>query len=82
MIHKAKDLSPDRRLTIESLLGRSIGENEDIIILATDAPSAPEWLRRSWESAQEQGLDRLASEEIDAEIATVRRARHERPSAE
>jgi len=28
MIHKAKDLSPDQRLAIESLLGRSIEENE------------------------------------------------------
>ena len=81
MIHKAKDLSPDQRLTIEALLGRAIGENEDIIILTTDSPSAPEWLRRSWESAQEQGLDRLSSEEIDAEIAAVRRARRERASA-
>jgi hypothetical protein len=57
MIHKAKDLSPEQRLAIESLLGRSIGENEEIIIRTTDSPSAPEWLRRSWESAQEQGLD-------------------------
>jgi hypothetical protein len=44
MIHKQKISQPDQRLTIESLLGRSIGENEDIIILTTDAPSAPEWL--------------------------------------
>lgn len=65
MIHKAKDLSPDQRLAIESLLGRSIGENEEIIIRTADSPSAPEWLRRSWKSAQEQGLDGLSSEEID-----------------
>ncbi len=38
MIHKAKDLSPDQRLAIESLLGRSIGENEEIIIRTTDSP--------------------------------------------
>lgn len=82
MIHKAKDLSPDQRLAIESLLGRSIGENEEIIIRTADSPSAPEWLRRSWKSAQEQGLDGLSSEEIDTEIAVVRRARRERPPAE
>ncbi len=45
MIHKAKELSPDQRLAIESLLGRSIGENEEIIIRSTDSPSAPEAFR-------------------------------------
>ena len=82
MIHKARDLSPDQRVAIESLLGRSVGENEQIIIRTTDSPSAPEWLRRSWESAQEQGLDQLSSEEIDAEIAAVRKTRGESPHAE
>jgi len=81
MIHRAKDLSPDQKLAIESLLGRCIGENEEIIIRTTDA-RIPEWLRRSWESAQEQGLDALSSEEIDTEIAAVRKARRERPQAE
>jgi len=81
MIHKAKNLSPDQRLAIESLLGRSIDENEEIIIGTTDSPIAPEWLKRSWESAQEQELDRLSAEEIDAEIAAVRKARRERTHA-
>ena len=82
MIHKARDLSPDQRLAIESLLGRSIGENEEIIIRTADSPREPEWLRRSWESAKEQGLDQLSPEEIEAEIAAVRRARRERPQSE
>ena len=81
MIHKAKDLSPNQRLAIESLLGRAIGENEEIIVNTTTS-AAPEWLRRSWESAQEQGLERLSAEEIDAEIAAVRKARRERTHAE
>ena len=38
---------------------------------------APEWLRRSWASAQETGLDQLSMDEIDAEIAAARRARHQ-----
>ena len=79
VIHKAKDLSPDQRLAIEGLLGRSIGENEEIIIRAADRPAPPEWLKRSWEGAHEQGLDQLSAEEIDAEIAAVRQARRERP---
>jgi hypothetical protein len=36
---------------------------------------APEWLRRSWESAKLAGLDRLSMEEIDAEIAAARKER-------
>ena len=36
---------------------------------------APEWLRKSWETAKQTGLDRLTSDEIDAEIAA---ARHDR----
>jgi hypothetical protein len=81
MTRKAKDLSPDQKLAIESLLGRSIAENEEIIIRTTTSPSAPEWLQSSWESATEQGLDRLSMEEIDAEIAAARKAlRKRRPT--
>jgi plasmid stability protein len=38
---------------------------------------APEWLRKSWASAKETGLDQLSMEEIDAEIAAARKARRE-----
>jgi hypothetical protein len=80
MIHKAKDLSPDQRMAIESLLGRAMGEEEEIRI-STSSPAVPDWLRRSWQTAEEQGLDRLSSDEIEAEIAAVRKARREpRPS--
>jgi hypothetical protein len=82
MSHKAKDLSPDQKMAIESLLGRSIAENEEISILTTTSPSAPEWLRKSWESAKQQGLDQLSMEEIDAEIAAARKARRERRPSE
>ena len=82
MVHKVKDLSPEQRLAIESLLGRAIGENEKIIIRTADTSSATEWLKSSWDSAQEQGLDRLSTEEIDTEIAAVRKARRERPNTE
>ena len=37
----------------------------------------PEWLQKSWESAKQAGLDRLSTEEIDAEIAAARKARRE-----
>lgn len=37
----------------------------------------PEWLRKSWESARESGVDQLSMDEIDAEIAAARKARRE-----
>ncbi len=76
MIHKAKDLSPDQKMAIESLLGRSIAEDEAISIRAL--ASAPEWLQYSWETAKRAGLDRLSIEEIDAEIDAARKARPNR----
>jgi plasmid stability protein len=38
---------------------------------------APEWLRKSWETAKEAGLDLLSMEEIEAEIAAARKTRSE-----
>lgn len=35
---------------------------------------APEWLRASWASSKESGLERLSTAEIDAEIAATRRS--------
>jgi hypothetical protein len=45
--HKAKDSSTDQKMAIESLLGRSIAENEEISIRTTTPPSAPGWLQAS-----------------------------------
>ncbi len=38
MICNAKDLSPDQKLAIESLLGRSISDEEEISIRALETP--------------------------------------------
>ncbi|HLJ29726.1 MAG TPA: hypothetical protein VKY85_23665 [Candidatus Angelobacter sp.] len=81
MIRKGKDLSPEQKGAIESLLGRAIAPNEAISISAIPSAPAPEWLQQSWESAKQQGLDQLSMEEIDEEIAAARKARREsRPS--
>lgn len=82
MTHKAKDLSPAQRVAIESLLGRAIAENEEISISTVSQPSSPEWIKASWQSAQEQGLDQLSMDEIDAEIDAARKARREAPPAQ
>ena len=70
MIHRAKDLAPDQRSVLESLLGRSVNEDEAISIRAV-----PDWLRQSWESARQFNLDKLSMDEIDAEIDAARKAR-------
>jgi len=75
MIQKAKDLSPDQKTAIESLLGRSVDDEEAISIRALPGSSAPQWLRQSWESAKHLGLDRLSTEDIDAEIKAARLVR-------
>jgi plasmid stability protein len=38
---------------------------------------APEWLRKSWATAKEAGLDQLSMDEIEAEIAAARKARRD-----
>ena len=37
----------------------------------------PDWLRESWESAGQTGVNQLSMDEIDAEIAAARRVRRE-----
>jgi hypothetical protein len=75
MIHRAKDLSPDQELAIESLLGRSIADDESVSVCTLASASAPEWLQQSWETAEQAGLSMLSTAEIDAEIDAVRKAR-------
>ena len=38
MIHKAKDLSPDQKAAVESLLGRQILEDEAVSVRAFEPP--------------------------------------------
>ncbi len=38
---------------------------------------APDWLRKSWKSARQAGLEQLSMEEIEAEIAAARKQRRQ-----
>ena len=38
MLHKAKDLSPDQRMALESLLGRAVSEQETVSVRAFEPP--------------------------------------------
>lgn len=75
MTFKVKDLSERQRVAIESLLGRTVSDDEEIDISASQSPEAPLWLRKSWESARRLGVDQLSTDEIEAEIASARQAR-------
>jgi hypothetical protein len=77
MIHSVKDLSPDQKLAIESLLGRPISEDEQVSVRTL--PASPEWLMSIQQDARKKGTDKLTTEEIDAEIAAARRERGPRP---
>jgi len=77
MIHSVKDLSPDQKLAIESLLGRPISEDEQVSVRAL--PASPEWLMSIQQDARKKGTDKFTMEEIDAEIAAARRERGPRP---
>jgi hypothetical protein len=81
MIHKAKDLSPDQKVAIESLLGRVVAEDEAISIRTVSSASIPDWLEESWDSAQRRELDRLSIAEIEAEIGSAREARRRQQPA-
>jgi hypothetical protein len=50
---------------------------EEYALQVLEHELAPGWLRRSWESARQAGLDQLSMEEIDAEIAAARKERRE-----
>jgi hypothetical protein len=77
MIHSVKDLSPDQKLAIESLLGRPVSEDEQVSVRTL--PASPEWLMSIQQDARKKGTDKLTMEEIDAEIAAARRERGPRP---
>jgi plasmid stability protein len=46
---------------------------EEYALQVLEEDLAPEWLRKSWETAREAGLDQLSPDEIDGEIAAARK---------
>jgi prevent-host-death family protein len=52
------------------------GEPAVVILSVEDylesVASAPDWLRKAWAGAKQRGLDKLTTDEIDAEIAAHR----------
>jgi prevent-host-death family protein len=76
------------RTQFGQIMDRAIEKNERFIVdrrgepavvimsvqdfIRTAAP-APDWLQKAWAGTKRRGLERLTLEDIDAEIAAVRR---------
>jgi plasmid stability protein len=71
---------PDEQTTALAAKARAHGlSTEQYVRLVLQHDLAPEWLRKSWESSEQAGLDRLSADEIEAEIGAARKARRESP---
>ena len=69
---------PDAEVTALAAKARARGVSaEQYARQVLERDLAPEWLRRSWESSVQAGLDQLSMDEIDAEIAAARKARRD-----
>ncbi len=69
---------PDEKSAVLAAKARARGLSaEEYARQLVEQDLAPEWLRKSWESAKDAGLDQLTSEEIDAEIAEARKLRRD-----
>ena len=69
---------PDAEVTALAAKARARGVSaEQYARQVLEHDLAPEWLRQSWESATQAGLNQLSMDEIDAEIAAAREARRE-----
>jgi plasmid stability protein len=71
---------PDEQTTALAAKARAHGlSTEQYVRLVLEQDLALEWLRKSWESSKQAGLDRLSADEIEAEIAAARKAWRESP---
>jgi hypothetical protein len=69
---------PDEQMSALTVKARARGLSaEEYASQVVQHDLAPEWLQKSWKTAREAGLDQLSAEEIEAEIAAARQARHE-----
>ena len=48
---------------------------EQYAVQVLERDLAPDWLRKSWATAEDSGLAQLSIDEIEAEIAAARQAR-------
>ncbi len=78
------------RTQLGQIMNRAVENNDRFLVERNGEPAVlilsvndyvktlappPDWLKKSWASAKRQGLDKLTTKEIDAEIAAARRDR-------
>jgi prevent-host-death family protein len=81
------------RTQLGQIMNRAVENNDRFLVERNGEPAVlilsvidyvktfappPDWLEKSWDSAKRQGLDKLTTREIDAEIAASRRERRSR----
>jgi plasmid stability protein len=65
---------------VEALKAKATAQGvsaEQYALQVLEQDLAPEWLRKSWATAKDAGLDQLSMDEIEAEIAAARKARRD-----
>lgn len=68
----------DEQAAVPAAKARALGvSKEQYVRQVLEQDLVPDWLRKSWEAARQTGLSAISMEEIDAEIAAARKARHE-----
>jgi prevent-host-death family protein len=78
------------RTQLGQIMNRAVEHNDRFLVERNGEPAVlilsvsdyvktlappPDWLEKSWDSAKQQGLHKLTTKEIDAEIAATRRDR-------
>jgi prevent-host-death family protein len=81
------------RTQLGQIMNRAVENNDRFLVERNGEPAVlilsvidyvktfappPDWLEKSWDSAKRQGLDKLTTREIDAEIGASRRERRGR----
>jgi hypothetical protein len=71
---------PEEQTVVLAAKARAQGLSaEQYVRLLLEHDLVPDWLKQSWETSRQAGLDQLSPEEIDAEIASARKTRQSRP---
>ena len=69
---------PEEEIQVLRAKATALGVSaEQYALRVLEQDLAPQWLRQSWASVQETGLDQLSMDEIDSEITSARGARRE-----
>ena len=69
------DIPDEQTLVLEAKAKARGVSTEQYALQVLEHDLVPDWLRDSWASAEQSGLNELSVDEIDAEIAAARKAR-------